>query len=363
MHTVSYSYNSFGQLTGQTTPSNQLIGYSYDTQGRVNSITLNGQYLLSNLQYQPFGIPKSWTWGNGQVYQRYFDSDGRLTDYPVGTNYRYIAIDQANNIRGYYHWPNDVGRNRNFTYDELDRLTGFLDGDVTNKRYQYDANGNRTSISFLGQTPLPYTIAANSNRLLGQTSPSVKSFSYDAAGNTISDGSSSLTWNAAGRLKTVTAGTNVNSYLYNGNGERLIKTGAFLSSAPHRFVYDGAGHLIGEYDSNNALREETLWLGDTPVAVIQRDPATGLNQTYYVHSDHLNTPKVLLNSANVPVWRSDNSDAFGAGLPVQDPDADGKAVEYNLRFPGQYYDTETGLHYNYFRDYNPSTGRYVQSDP
>jgi len=64
---------------------------------------------------------------------------------------------------------------------------------------------------------------------------------------------------------------------------------------------------MGEYDSNNALREETLWLGDTPVAVIQRDPATGLNQTYYVHCDHLNTPKALLSSANVPVWRSDKA--------------------------------------------------------
>jgi RHS repeat-associated protein len=50
-------------------------------------------------------------------------------------------------------------------------------------------------------------------------------------------------------------------------------------------------------------------------------------------------------------------------LADSDPDGDGVQFVYNLRFPGQYYDGETGLHYNYFRDYNPGTGRYIESDP
>ena len=61
------------------------------------------------------------------------------------------------------------------------------------------------------------------------------------------------------------------------------------------------------------------------------------------------------------MWRWDQ-DPFGTAAPNQNPQSAGTFV-YNLRFPGQYYDQETGLNYNYFRDYDPSTGRYVESDP
>ncbi|MDP1614741.1 MAG: RHS repeat-associated core domain-containing protein, partial [Methylococcales bacterium] len=118
----------------------------------------------------------------------------------------------------------------------------------------------------------------------------------------------------------------------------------------------------GEYDSNNTARQETVWLGDTPVAVVTPDPVTQQPHIYFIETDHLNTPRVILNSAHTPIWRWD-SDAFGQGQPNEDPDGDGQTFEYNLRFPGQYYDRETGLHYNYFRDYEPETGRYIESDP
>ena len=67
-------------------------------------------------------------------------------------------------------------------------------------------------------------------------------------------------------------------------------------------------------------------------------------------------------SDNAVVWKWENSDPFGANLPNENPSGLG-AFAFNLRFPGQYYDQETGTHYNYFRDYDPATGRYVQSDP
>jgi len=63
------------------------------------------------------------------------------------------------------------------------------------------------------------------------------------------------------------------------------------------------------------------------------------------------------------VWKWEQQEPFGAGACNPDPDGDNVQFEFNLRFPGQYFDRETSAHYNYFRDYEPSLGRYVQSDP
>lgn len=84
-------------------------------------------------------------------------------------------------------------------------------------------------------------------------------------------------------------------------------------------------------------------------------------QVYYIHADHLNTPRIIVDSSNTPVWQWHNRNAFGDNLPDENPDSN--LFEYNLRFAEQYFDTETGLHYNYFRDYEPQTGRYLSSDP
>jgi RHS repeat-associated protein len=83
---------------------------------------------------------------------------------------------------------------------------------------------------------------------------------------------------------------------------------------------------------------------------------------YFIHPDHLNTPRVITNNVNQVVWRWDNLDPFGANLPNENPDGLG-IFTCNLRLPGQYFDRETKLHYNYFRDYDPGIGRYIQSDP
>jgi RHS repeat-associated protein len=81
-----------------------------------------------------------------------------------------------------------------------------------------------------------------------------------------------------------------------------------------------------------------------------------------VHADHLNTPKMITRPVdNAVMWRWDQ-DPFGTAAPNQNPAAQGIFV-YNLRYPGQYYDSETGLSYNYFRDYDAQVGRYVESDP
>ena len=76
----------------------------------------------------------------------------------------------------------------------------------------------------------------------------------------------------------------------------------------------------------------------------------------------MNTPRLITDAAGTVVWRWDNEDPFGNNAPNENPNGVGNFT-CNLRLPGQYFDRETNLHYNYFRDFDPSIGRYVQSDP
>jgi len=122
-------------------------------------------------------------------------------------------------------------------------------------------------------------------------------------------------------------------------------------------VYSSGGAKIGERDY--------LWLDTLPLAQSERVFSGGSvtsSSFVYLHSDQLNTPRLATNGAGTVVWRWD-SDAFGIGAANEDPDSDTNLVNVRLRFPGQYLDAETGLHYNYFRDYDAVTGRYIQSDP
>src|SRR5580698_4232980 len=117
------------------------------------------------------------------------------------------------------------------------------------------------------------------------------------------------------------------------------------------FIYDEAGHLIGEYDSNGNVIQEHIYLGDRPVAVVQGQSGS----VGYVTTDQLNTPRAVTDASEAIEW-SWTSDPFGNGQPTG-------SLTYNLRFPGQYYDAETGRNYNMLRDYDSSMGRYIESDP
>ena len=156
----------------------------------------------------------------------------------------------------------------------------------------------------------------------------------------------------------MTSGGATTSYVLNALGQRIKKAN---SSLTRLFVYDEAGHLLGEYDGAGALVQETVWMQDTPVATLR--PNGGGVSLFYIHTDHLNTPRRISRpSDDVILWRWD-SDPFGSAAANEDPDGDSTLFVNNLRFPGQYADAESGHNYNYFRDYDPAIGRYIQSDP
>lgn len=100
-------------------------------------------------------------------------------------------------------------------------------------------------------------------------------------------------------------------------------------------------------------------------AVLLLNPGAGRASQllYFVHADHLNTPRLIADQNQTTVWRWDQTDPFGFNPPLEDPDGNSVLFHMPLRLPGQYLDKETNLHYNYFRDYDPGIGRYVQSDP
>ncbi len=366
---LRYGYDASGRVAQLTYPSGKVISYGYDLAGNLAHLSLNGQPLLNTIRYQPYGAVKAWTWSNGTPHTRTFNLDGRLISHPQGNAPLSISYDSAGRIVQ----QTQIMGVQSYGYDAVDRLTQHVDSTGLVSNYQYDANGNRTQLT-QGSIATAYNLSITSNRLNSQSGPVNKSYSYDVAGNLIGDGTHAYTYDARGRLAKVVYGTRSNNtFVLNGLGQRIRKTGTGVSTGTNRYVYDAQGrasavggrmpgaadvqgHLLGDYTSTGVVIQETVYLGDTPVAVLTP------TATYFIHADHLDTPRVITDNTNKVIWRWD-SDSFGTTLANEDPDGDRKKFTYNLRFPGQYFDKETGLHYNYFRDYNPRTGRYIQSDP
>jgi len=245
--------------------------------------------------------------------------------------------------------------NWTYGYDALDRITSGTSTSIT-RGWTYDANGNR--LTETGTSPSTYTISTTSNQIASISGALARTYGYDAAGNTTGYASVTASYNDAGRLKTLTQGGSTEMVVYNALGARIEKTGGTAGTV--LFWYDEAGHLLGEYDGSGALIQETVWLGDIPIATLR--PNGSSVSIYYVHSDQLNTPRqVTRPSDNAQMWTW-FSDPFGTDAANGNPAGLG-TFPYNLRFPGQYYDAETGLNYNMARDYDSTTGRYIESDP
>ena len=128
-----------------TYPSGRTATYTFDALGRVSQVTTTKdaqqQVVVQNVQYHPFGGVKSFTLGNGQVYGRTVDTDGRIASYTLGSSSYSISFDTASRITGIAEVGNPPNTNT-YGYDVLDRLNSAILPSI-NYGYGYDAVGNR----------------------------------------------------------------------------------------------------------------------------------------------------------------------------------------------------------------------------
>ena len=177
----------------------------------------------------------------------------------------------------------------------------------------------------------------------------VRSISYTTDGNTAVDNLGTgavFTYGYNNDNRMVQAslgGATQASDTVNYLGQRVIKSA--VGSGTTHFHYDRFGHLIAESDGTGTVLREYVFLGDMPVAFTT--PTGGID---IIHTDHLGTPQKMTDASQAVVWDGGASDPFMmSALPL--------SPALNVRFPGQYFDGETGLHYNYFRDYQENRVR------
>ncbi|WP_434478007.1 RHS repeat-associated core domain-containing protein [Klebsiella pneumoniae] len=345
--TTQYQYDGAGLITKITYPSGREVSYTRDLAGDVIEVATTQAgtttSLASQIERAPFGPVTSMVRWNGISESRSLDLNYRVTGIDAtrvhSLVYRYTPDSLISAIDD--NLSSSV--NQSLGYDAVGRITS-AEGLYGVLGYGYDATGNRTSITTDGLSQ-SYTINYMNNWLVktGQTSRS-----YDANGNLTKQGADTFTYDSQNRLVAATVAGVTAAYTYNHLDQRVTKT---LNGQTRLLIYGLAGNLIEELDAATGdVLAEYIWLDGTPLSFAQS------GQTYQVHVDHLGTPKALTDASGQVVWKASYSPFGKASITTQGP-------TFNLRFPGQYYDAETGLHYNWRRYYDPNTGRYITSDP
>jgi RHS repeat-associated protein len=263
-----------------------------------------------------------------------------------------------------------VAANSNtLSYSPANRLAQ-ANGQWGNMSLAYDGVGNRlsqsTTLAAVTTTRLS-SYDALSNRITGMTenAAALRSYAYDGAGNIVTDTRPGevfgFSYNARNRPTSVTRNSVAYaSYAYNAF-EQLVARETTAPGGPSgtvHYIHDLDGHIIAEADAaTGAVTRDYIWMAsndnqptDLPLAV-----AEGAN-LYHVHTDHLGRPTRMTDAAKASVWQAAyNPHGEAAGLSG--------TISNNLRFPGQVFQIETNLAYNWHRHYDATTGRYTQPDP
>ena len=392
-YTTAYQYDTEGRLKSITYPSGRVVAYTLDSTGRPTRVDMSKGGLelavARTITYEPLGPVKSIDYANHKT----MESQSDLSFLPLTLtlspefDWEYFRDDVGNILNITDHA--DANQNKSFTYNDLYQLessaTPFGDIDWT-----YDNTGNRLTRTE-GTLVDTYSYSTGTNLLAGITGSSPISITTNAYGNIETKGTKTFFYNLDNRLIRVEDNSVViGEYEYNYYGQRIEKTAGSVTTLYH---YDLSGNLIAETDTLGNTLKEYIYLGATPLAMIVYGPseylssdldqdgdvdgrdlylagasnlavvaadfgliyAPGEKMCFY-HTDHLGTPIMMTDIQEQTIWRADYAPFGNLNLSVSQ-------VGNNLRFPGQYFDEETGLHYNWHRYYDPEIGRYLTPDP
>lgn len=356
--TMTFTYNDFNQLEKIMYPSGLELSYIYTNNQPVSmSYKINGinKTILNNVIYAPMSQTMvSYTWGNGLPYNRQINKDSLITQVSsstFGLNYQYNELKNVSSLT-------ESTGSTSYSYDEESRMTRAQS--ILPRNFfeaSYDKIGNRlTSMDQTG-TMKNYQYTLNNNRLTDMTGQQAIHYEYDANGSVITKSNMGSVYQAfgydvTGRLNSFNDAQNTATYQYNFLGQRTQK---IVNNQQTNFAFSKGDNLIGEYDQAGNPIIEYFWF-DNKIVAIQKN-----NILYFVFNNALDTPIAVIDEANNVQWawtqNVENNNLFMNSVPqIQN-------IEFNIRFPGQYFDKENKTNYNYYRNYDPETGRYLQSDP
>ncbi|MFI4954842.1 MAG: RHS repeat-associated core domain-containing protein, partial [Gammaproteobacteria bacterium] len=353
--TTNYTYDNNSQLLSENAPSlSEYIGYSYDNNG--NRLTLQSTGVAGNSSFGAATGSSATCAFNSSAYADYYPdlkaafgynaaqlqnhwlvngmSEGRT---PCGAIYPSCKFNSSTYVS---LWPDLVAAGVNGT-------SHYKTNGINEGRGICPASSNTVAVS-------DYRFGYSGNRLSSwQKNGNYQTVNYTTQGELTGTYVGISSYDAAGRRRAESGVPGSSQYTaayfdYNHKNERTYKGGNLSYS---QYVYDENSHLIGEYDVAGNMVVEYIWLDDRPVAAIYPG-----NVVVYIVTDHQNKPRRGINATTQQVvWKWD-PDAFGVIQP-------NGSVTINLRFPGQYYDVQSGLYYNHNRYYNPELGRYMEPDP
>ncbi len=350
-YSTQWGYDNRDRLQTVTYPGGNVATYSYDTQSNVSGVTATivgtVKNVLTSVATSTMGLGpiSNLYYGNGLSNQYNYDNDFRLTGVTgVSQTLGYDTADRLTTLTNTAASANS----QTFSYDALSQLTGVTSTGLGNQSVTFDANGNRATYgsSGLSDTYSPDTYSNRENSVSGSR---VRSYTFDGLGNTKTESGwrGSYTYLYDGLNRLTSANNGATSYSYNGLGQRARKAG---SGGTYSYVYSPGGALLGETSSGGStLTTQYVWLGSLLVGLIRN------GSLYFARNDYLGRPDNVTDASDSIVWKAQNT-AFDRTVVTN------SIGGLNVGFSGQYYDSESGLYYNMNRYYDPTTGRYIQSD-